>query len=158
MEIVDVVKLIGEGTAWFLTIWFAKGWFEAKVLEPLSDLKKDIGSVKTETKDATQQIKAAAFNVSQRTIDLQTNMSQEAQKMTNIFAQATQHATEAQYEARLATEKVKDLSIDTDQKLRNVGANLLGKIKVIESDVAKVKSDTEEIRKDVFFIKGKKDK
>lgn len=157
MEIVEVFKLIGEGALWLVTLWFAKGWVEAKILEPLKELKDDVKDVKKNSAESQRKMDTAAFNVTARTQELQQMVSQETQKMTNIFSQAAHEANVAHIKAGQALERANVVATETDQKLRNVGANLLGKIKVIEADVAKVKSDTQEIRKDVFYIKGKKE-
>jgi uncharacterized protein YPO0396 len=151
-----LVKLFGDGFIGAVIIWLCKGWVEAKILEPLLEMKKKVEKIEDEQDETTDKLSKAAFNVTTASSELQGEMTKSTQKMITLFSQAASESAQAKVDAHIALEKTQALEKDTDQKLRNVVQNVGGKVKIVEGEIAKVKSETEEIRKDVFYIKGKK--
>lgn len=151
-----LVKLFGDGFIGAVIIWLCKGWVEAKILDPLLEMKKKVEKIETDKDTTNDKLQKAAFNVTSASNDIQQEMTKSTQKMITLFSQAASQSAQASVDARMALDKSQALEKDTEQKLHNMAQNVGGKVKVVEGEVAKIKSETIKLRDDVIFIKGKK--
>lgn len=141
-----VLKIVGEGGVWALALWLGKGWFEAKVLEPIKELKKSNVDMKLAHDNALAELKMTRQDITKEWSMLKNEIRQKLVESANLFSRATEYAQGAQSDAKKAIDQLNLSANQTDQKLKNLALNL----------GSNLKTEIKKINDELIIIKGKK--
>lgn len=150
--------LCGIG-AWSLTVYFAKGWFEERVLKRLDAFEKKLTLVGSAASEAGSKADGAAFKILTANAELRNDWSKEQVKLSGLFIEATKYSTAAEHQSRIAVDKAQELEKVADMRVEQakaVGRSLQSRMVSIENEEKKMKTEIQTIKDDLFIVKEKK--
>lgn len=152
--------LCGGVSAWGLTLYFAKNWFEARVLEPIAELKRSFEDVRSKNESFMDKTGNVVLNIAGQQSELIGAVAKQVseavlehnKKAAGMFLDALRETHRATKESGEALQKVNVLQRAAEEN--NVQLGKIIKIaQAVHSEQTSMKSEVVKLKNDMVIIK-----
>lgn len=146
----------GGVAAWGLTAFFFHGWVDAKVVEPISELKEDQKHMKHGFISFTERVTGFVFDLNKGHRELSEKISQETVKMSNMFAGAMQQVAQAKIDSTTALEKANAL-VKTAEEQNATTKKLFDIVTAVHKKNQKLETEVKVLGENLILVRDKVD-
>ena len=135
---------VGGATAWGLTLWMAKKYFEAKVFDVVNSAKKKADEAIRSNEHLTDKINKFANEALIRTISTHERIDEALKRHDKLFFDAVQFSTQAKTEVAKNHEELRTLRETTEigsKKLNALNHALVEQLKSTRTEVTLLKNN-----------------